>query len=321
MTDHQDFSVVELDDIGKIPLFVHVGYPRTGSTLLQQHIIPARKGGVFSGVNVLSRLLAESGTSGERTRLLLIRELCRHGYDGNLPIWFSDESLSGDLLRDEYGVAEKLHTVIPEARVIVCLRSQISLIPSFFAHACMKSGYSGSYAKYVETVLLSGKFDYYRFLAPFWEFFGMDGVCILLYEDLASAPMKFMRTLFAFMGVPPAHDEEIDTRGGNRNIRPAPFFIMLAGLLNRAVDSRMFSLISNSEKTIDEKRLKLKRFFRYWLVRFSALGRYMGPFGSIGGGYQKTLRNEIAGAFRASNGKLAECTGLPLAAYGYPCEN
>ena len=124
--------------------FIHIGYHRTGTTWLQQHVFPQCKG------------------------LTII----------------SNEGLSGNMFKDHYAMPKILKARHPEAKIIITLRSQFTIIPSMYSYLYIKSGGTMTYRQYLDTVVFNDKFNYYRLVSAYLDVYDTRDVLVNCYEDL-----------------------------------------------------------------------------------------------------------------------------------------
>ncbi|MEO1435235.1 MAG: hypothetical protein AAFV80_06830 [Bacteroidota bacterium] len=117
--------------------FIHIGMPKTGSTFLQTSVFPKLEGFHFIprkqlvAMDAYSQLLAADDSLYREERLIEWRDALPEK-----PFLLSDESLSGKLLHwqssNRSQVARRLQRLFPDAKILLVLRGQQSLILSMY---------------------------------------------------------------------------------------------------------------------------------------------------------------------------------------------
>jgi hypothetical protein len=220
---------------------VHIGYHKTATTWLQNEVIP-RHPRVHSYVSgpvwddpFLRCIVADSDREfdPERAREAYETGLLRLG---TLPpgdvVVVSAERLSGHAASGGYDtirIARRLHAVVPEARVLVVVRSQIDMIESEYRQL-VGEGYRGRISsiwssdawKRVQFDL--GHYEYDTLVREYQQSFGAENVAVFSYEGVVADRSGFLDRLAAFLGVEPF---ELGHDIGERDVHP--------GLPNRGI--------------------------------------------------------------------------------------
>ncbi len=256
---------------------LHIGYPRTGTTLLQDYVLP--------------RL-------GERLE------------EGQLTL-HSDEGLSGDVFHDDIGAARRLREENPNARVVICIRSQRTIIPSTYS-TYIKAGGKLNYGDFVATLLLRRKFYYFDLIREYRERFGADNVLVLLYEDLVHDREEFLGNLLAFCGLDLERtavvcpEEPVNPRWSDGYIRAT-----------RAINWITGFPYSVHHERISSARRRARHFLQaFYLVFERVVTRLLGrPVFPIDFG---AFDQAVEDAYREQNRKLCAELAIPVDAHGYP---
>jgi hypothetical protein len=202
-----------------LPPLVHIGFSKTASTWLQKkYFLPAS--GYAQVLNPLTLQLsliqpdAESFNS-DKARAEITAERQQIQALG-LQAVLSCEALSGDLIRGGYNArqnAERLALVAADARVLLVVREQCSLIRSVY-----------------KTLILFGEeISLKRMLSPvqdgeeprfspqslcfdelvriYEELFGVGSVCVLPYELFEQDPRQFLEKIRRHSALPPLDDK------------------------------------------------------------------------------------------------------------------
>jgi Sulfotransferase family len=199
---------------------IHIGFHKTGTTALQRGFFPKIPG----------TFLTRSGPDGPTFYREISSNLCRAGddaYDEDgarrffkdvlsgqpEPLVISDEGLSGTI---RWGgsnwarTAERLHRLMPTAKILVCIRHQGTMINSLYAHYVNQGGHV-RLATFLADQAPGYTFDldhlsYDRLVRRYQELFGPEQVKVLPYERLLTSREEFMGEISSFIGVAPDPD-------------------------------------------------------------------------------------------------------------------
>lgn len=229
----------------------------------------------------------------------------------------SHERLSGSPHAGGYDaprLAERLAALFPDARVLVVVREQRAHVLSCYRQYVREGG-ATSLRRYLEPprasrwdmpALEAGFFCYDRLVARYQELFGPERVCVLAYEQLRADPVAFAAAVCGHAGVaaPPAVPTDV--------VNPGLCGATLA--CKRWVNWVAFRDRLNPAAPIDSPRLRygIREAFRALDRRLPARLR-----AASDRRLERTVAAWAAGRFSASNRRLAELTGLPLAHLGY----
>lgn len=177
---------------------VHIGYHKTGTTWLQQVGFSTLAGADVMVDRLTRSLLTELIETDDTPAVGMLRQRSDHVRAcGRVPI-FSLESLSGRVFhgsREAHRTLERLHDALPDARILVTVREQASMLVSL-------------YALYVQA---GGHVNFERFLASDAEGLDFDpdhiafddlvsqynktfpDVIVLPYEQLRGHPTSFLQ--------------------------------------------------------------------------------------------------------------------------------
>jgi hypothetical protein len=180
---------------------VHIGYHKTATTWFQRSVYPhATSHRWVPRAQVQAAFLDPSGMhfDAERARALL-----SEGDDGRPPV-LCEENLSGYLhnggLHGFLGpaVAERIRATLPEARIVIFVRSQASMIAACYMQYVRGGGTHGLHRYLFPSLYLRGAyaqpfkvprfsfdhFDYDRLVARYDALFGRENVHVYPFEDL-----------------------------------------------------------------------------------------------------------------------------------------
>jgi hypothetical protein len=213
-------------------------------------------------------------------------------------------------------VAERLHAAFPEARILMVIREQRSMLLSIYRQYL--SGGGGEWP--IEVFLGTGReppgfrailrleyLEYHHMIGLYQRFFGRDRVLALTYEELRRDPRDFERRVHAFSGsAAQVYDEPpppINVGSGGATLRllrrlnwlthPNPLWVVLTpkGTITQRASRRLCDIVNRLVPT------------------------------SIQRAAEKRIVNYIAGRthayYRESNRITAELLGTDLQALGY----
>ena len=128
----------------------------------------------------------------------------------------SDETLLNkpDL---RWTIAQRLHSLFPEAIILFTIRNQLTAIASHYADhgrilKRVPQPYAGAYVKLADWLTFAeknwqtsqlGLFDYITTVRHYEQAFGRDQIRILLFEELANNPSEFAVQLADILDLPP----------------------------------------------------------------------------------------------------------------------
>lgn len=174
----------------------HIGYQRTGSTYLQQSVFYAYPDYMLhrgTGEFFIEDELYGRGVEFYRAM--------RADETAVPAIIESHNGMCGDALVDRPHIAERINALFPDAKIIFGIRSQHSIIPSFY-FLYVKGGGTLDYASYVRLVIENGKFAFDRMIGHYQDLFGHQRVLVLPFEHLQRDYKGYVRLFLDFVEVP-----------------------------------------------------------------------------------------------------------------------
>jgi hypothetical protein len=222
-------------------LGVHIGFHKTATSWLQEvvfpnhpHLHPYVAGRVWDDP-FLRCIVAESDREFEpaRAREAYLGGLSRLGPLGaDEVVVVSAERLSGHAASGGYDtirIARRLHDAVPEARVLIVVRSQIDMIESEYRQL-VGEGYRGRLSSLWATDAWKrvqfdlGHYEYDSLVREYQRLFGTEKVAVFTYEGFLADRTRFLDRLAAFWCVEPA---AVATDLAERDVHP--------GLPNRGI--------------------------------------------------------------------------------------
>lgn len=291
---------------------VHIGYHKTASTWLQRQIFQPRMGfrPLLEQAQVDQMLITPHDLDFDYARTAATLATKLKSVENSLTPVLSSENLTGHPFfggRDSAALAKRLRSVVPNATILMVVRSQATILPSVYMQYLKRGGvqkpasfFSGSSGvNYPGFELQHFEFD--RLFALYQSLFS--SVLVLTYEMLLRDPRGFAKELLSQAGCDPCplDDQQL------RRVSPSPS-TRAAPLLRTANHFRRSVL--NPAPLIP-----LTREGSAWDKIAFAAARQM-PKGS---GLTDYVARELAPLYGRSNANLARLTRgtVDLSAYPY----
>jgi hypothetical protein len=298
------------------PVVVHVGFTKAASTTLQAFFGAAPDLHVVEGDRAAVLLSAKNSFlySEPAVRAFLEPEL-EAARRGGRTLLVSHERLSGNPHSGHYDckeIADRLRALVPRAKIVVCIREQMSILASAYKQYVRIGG-----VQTLEDYLLPPwdcrvplfdwhVYEYRQLVGYYRELFGAERVLVMLVEELERDPATFFGAVARFMeiGRPPDRDLGI---------------VHNPGIPDEDVERcRRRNLFRTDRASIrDRTPLQGDRL----LSLFDRLGRWL-PMKGYGPG--RTVRDAVVSLFRGkfaeSNRCLGAMIGKDLGAFGYEVE-
>ncbi len=196
---------------------LHVGYIKTGSTLLQKRVFADNTLGFSVPTEGYRSLLAEATIiddshifDGATARTELLGETTPTP-ESTVSVW-SEEVLLGDPVVRRYNgkeIAEKLHAIMPEAKVLIVVREQREIALSMYREHIIQ-GFFTPFDHFLGTgdeppgfspILRPSFLLYSRAIQTYQSLFGANRVLVLPYELLSDGFEQFVHRVQEFAGL------------------------------------------------------------------------------------------------------------------------
>lgn len=311
---------------------IHVGLPKTATTMLQAHLFPRHSQIDYLGKFVdrkskfrdaAVRTIITTTTRGnlfkadlDSCRRLFSQTIAPTFSAGRVPLWSSEDLTVGGLRRRQTRT-ENLRAVFGDCRVIVALRHPLRFVESMYLYKLKTAHlgpdwrlgtpprcfgideWLGRHWRRPEKGALS-HLDYARTIEILANVFGKDAIGVFLFEQLVENADRFVQSLCRFLGVDPAEGVRL------------------------AAGKRANDRLSTAE--IDRIRAMEKSFLGSTVFRFAskALRRRMlgirttKPSPAARAHVPPPWKERIAEMTRQGNRRLMQRWNLPLESYGYP---
>ncbi|MEW6155108.1 MAG: sulfotransferase [Actinomycetota bacterium] len=309
---------------GETNVVVHVGLPKTGSTALQEDFfsrIPdctflthggLKRGGVFNAL-AHDMIVADDGDYPRATARAYFAEVAPR----RPLLLVSHESLSGAYLKGSPGRErsfDRLQDALPQARVLLFVRNQATMVPSLYSEHLRRGGYS-SFADYCRGTAPEYAFDpdrlhYDELLDACRSRFGADRVLVLAHEQLVHEREATLASILEFL-------------------RPGLSQAGLASSLgrrNRSLSSRGRTVVRHTNRLFVRSSVNPRPAVapvpggRKLVQAFSEV---VDPLlakapGGVNGAAQEPALTELLVRYEASNARFEAESGLPIGTWGYP---
>ncbi len=286
--------------------FFHIGYQRTGSTFLQQAVFPAYGDYIHLRGTASFFINAEEFACGPEHYMAM------NPAHVEAPVIIeSHNGMCGDTLEDRPQVAARIKALCPDAKILLSIRSQFTIIPSFyFLH--VKGGGTESYVEYVGKVVANGKFDFHRVVRTYRDLFGAESVLVMLYEDLQRDHTGFIKRFCDFIKIP--YDIEIGVTNDVLKERSSDLAIRIMLLVSRGLDRLPFN--HPSVAVASDRRRRLRKWKTIGIGVVSGLvPEAVSGLAEIETESQKPV---IEAAYGESNQALFRLLDRDIREYAYP---
>jgi hypothetical protein len=301
---------------------LHIGYHKTGTTWLQKRVFPDTEAGfsfvagpriVHSAFVAVNPFDFDAGA----VRKNFERGINEAEAQGLVPV-FSHERLSGSPYaggHDSRTNADRLAATFPEARILVVIREQASMLGSIYKQY-LRSGGAASFDQYVTPPPGTGRMpifrfdflEYHRLIGYYQQLFGVENVLALPYELLRENPGEFLARIGNFLGIPIAAP-----KGAMANISPSALSLSLKRQVNRYVVRDGLNPappleINNSNRALLKACRRIDERVPARLIE----------------GYERRwrsyIKHKVGERYAKSNAITTKLIGIELGEFGYPCQ-
>lgn len=220
-----------------IETYIHIGYPKTATTTLQNHLFRHLKAFDILGQPVtreddLMQKLIHIITDCEPMEYdeAFVREEIKR-YQKNSKMLLSEESLvTGSSLSgrvDRMEISKRLKSLFPDARIVIVIREQASIIKSFYLQRIkidqhFRSNFDEWFDYNIKNMHKENIFQYFHYdkvVDHYASLFGEANICVLTFEDFLDDKKTFIRRLLNFFEASSSdmdkYYEKIDNRHDN----------------------------------------------------------------------------------------------------------
>jgi hypothetical protein len=304
---------------------VHIGYHKTATTWFQEAVYPRIRNYQYVDRTVTADAFLSGNElcfDADRARSLLNNE------SGERPLILCEEELSGNLHNAglygflSTGIAERIHEVMPDSRIVIVIRNQADIIASAY-NEYIKEGGTHSVDRYLHPYRFLKKswiapykyplfgfehFEFYPLIERYEQLFGKDHVDVYLYEEILENNLEFLRKMSEIYNfevtVEDVQTEHVNVSWGARAIKVARFVNMFT-YGDVADKYRIFA-----SRKMRHKGLSLINH----LLRYSSFRSGSDTSSLLG----EDNLDYILHRFQQSNERIRKELRLPLDKYGYP---
>lgn len=325
--------------------YVHIGYPKTGTTSLQDGFFPRHRELFHLGVPFIAEdiqdaiqidiLRKDSLTycprKVEKTFGPYLEKAEQDPRCRAVGISYEDLSFFADGGTVDRGlVAERLRLLLGEAKVIIVVRNQFDFIRSLYSES-LRGGCYFSFQQYLEAhywgfySYLFNQIFYHRMVQCYQKLFGEEQVKVILFEELWRHPQEVLDGLCDFLGVAPTPVQlprsnsslswlsltalRVANRVFKNNYGRAYFMPITPGSQAPGMQRELGFTPRGLEKRDSWRRLLRQQASR--LDRKLSLKPVKLKF-------SEEWRRRITDLYAEDNQRLMEATGLGLRRYQYP---
>lgn len=296
-------------------VLLHVGYPKTATTWLQKVVLPRHDQLALlrhrsSGCDWIQRVLADHALDFDPERYRAAIEESLRAAAGRVA-FISHEAYLGDpFLGAPNGEASarRLHTLFPDARVLIVIREQGAMIDSLYRQYVQEGGTASPQQLFADPSALRVRFArgylaYDGAVDRFAAHFGRERVRVMLFEDLRASPQRFVDELCEMAGVAPLSLGGADSEA--RNVGLSPPSLRLLRVANRLLESSF-----QPRALLPIRSRSLRRFLQRRVdpLLASRRDRPVVP---------ESLRESLRESYRPNNRRLRDELGLAVDAAGY----
>ncbi|MDJ0795251.1 MAG: hypothetical protein QNJ51_00190 [Calothrix sp. MO_167.B12] len=303
-------------------LLIHIGYPKVASTWLQKAIFNDENAGFITPWGACSAEALDAFAltnsfrfSAEETYKLFEPGLKQANERDLIPV-ISHESLSGNQMGQNYWgkeVADRMYAVFPDARILIMLREQKSILMSSYQQH-IKTGGNKTINRFIGVDINKAGFkpicrlehlEYDLLISYYQTLFGNKNVLVLPLELLKKDKIFFIKKLLDFTG----SQGKIASNDVLHNVSPKAGTLAFRRMINCLMQPTDFS----GAKIPLQHRLAV------------GLSQLMDPLipesvhKNIKNNWQNCIDDYVQDQFKKSNQKTSELTGINLSEFGYDC--
>lgn len=197
-------------------VIIHLGFPKTGTTTLQNELFNKLNDHVYLGrpyvnyeVEELFTSILNDNETNFSAKASGYRDYLKH-FVGDTSIMISNEGLTNSSITEKSGlnskdVFKRLYTVFSgfgDIQIILTIRDQITILPSFYAQFVKEVTFDEFIRNGVDkNISIFDNLYYSRILMELNNIFGDQNVCCIRYEDLINDRNKFAGKLADAIGI------------------------------------------------------------------------------------------------------------------------
>ncbi|PHV61399.1 sulfotransferase domain-containing protein [Cyanobacterium aponinum] len=300
-------------------LLIHIGYHKTGTTLLQKKIFNRTDFGFISPWTrtqfyeeiILANPFTYDPIS---VRNRFEQDFTRKTSENLIPV-LSEERFSGNIVPkavfNNYYIAERLYSLFPEAKILIIIRNQLDMILSIYKHR-LRSNLTVDIDLFLEQIPLSTTFEpifhldylqYHLLINHYQSLFGKDKVLCLPYEMLCRDSKSFFSQISSFAGV--NIDENLTLPKVNEGYSYLTLYI------------KRYINFLEPKMPMPRKDLSLINSLSWYLNQLINKTFLKNIGNTMESKLKKKIADKIEGYYQESNQKTSQLIGMDLSVYQY----
>jgi hypothetical protein len=310
-----------------VPLLIHIGFHKTGTTWLQKYRFSERACGFTTQTGMpRSQIINDFVLLGPfdpvpAGSLSRYRAALKSANDAGLTLVLSHERLSGYPASggfDQKTIADRLATTFPGAKILIVIREQAALIDSVYSQYITDGG-ALSLRRFLTPppephfrrmpLFDLSRYEFDKIIAYYQRHFGRENVLVLPYELLDSSPQRFVDRISAFTGHPASPIVSSSSRANPRRTIAMQSFL---AFLNRWFSRSELNPGGWMQVSQLGRRFERTRAVFDWVIP-SALERRLQRKRRL------MIQSLVGEGFAESNARTCDLIGLDLGQFGYAC--
>jgi len=302
----------------KSTVLIHIGYHKTGSSLLQKYLFKQQKTGFYSPwqpQEYIEKIIISNPFTfdAKNTRSFFQPSISEAHKLGLVPA-ITHEMFSGNPWKGGYNsktTADRLWKIFPEGRVLIVIREQTSMILSLYKHR-VRNNLTVSIETYLESPPEGSGFEplfrleylnYHWLISYYQDLFGTQNVLVLPYEMLRNEYSVFFKKISEFA------ETEIETNLTIPQIVNPGYSGFVVGL--KRWSNYLFASRYSTPDSPWVDRLNNAVFYKLnkWIPK-----QMIRKFDLK---LENTIKNKVEGFYKESNNMTIELIGMDLEKYGY----
>jgi len=298
-------------------MFIHIGYPKTGSTWLQTRLFnhPDAKMHQCSDFTILRNILIKPNPLWYDSELVKIH--IRRNYDESLnsdliPV-ISNELLVGHPVSGGHNstiIAERLNKLWPDSKILIVIREQKDMLISLYAEYVVNGG-PLTLSEYLyppgssrQPVFDFRYLEFDRLIKFYYNLFEKDRIMVLPYELFITNQLKFCNLILNFAGSKPITEVSKDQIRKSINGVTIKLF---------SHTNRWFFRDNNNHVALISIPILTKiiyKFDSYWPMFLHQKCRKS---------LSTMIISKVATQYAESNQRCSKLIDIDLSKYGYDC--
>ncbi len=307
-----------------LPLAVHIGFPKTGTTTHQKHLFAKHSQVSYLGKPYESdaikgeilRLVMEESLTFDPTALgkyLVRRDPNQRDPGKKLAILSEELLVSASKVRDKGVVAERIKMVFAPVKILVTIRNQLEMLKSAYINGGrllknVPARYKGLAIKFEEWLEMvfenparsyAGNIKYFDTINYYTRLWGKENIRVLLFEEFIYNKEEYTRQLSWFLGIDAGESLRLLA---DRHENP------------RVLQSQVDLELTKSKFGARGKNPLISKALKQWYDFRNLFKKNQGARVDLPTPWRERLQD----FYGESNRELMKNFNLPLEKYGYP---